>query len=75
MKNQLSFIYLSINLLTFPEVYTIIIAVYKMTQKRIIIMNIDFENYEYDDAWFGKEEVSFNGHTYEVDVQIDSDDE
>lgn len=38
-------------------------------------MNIDFENYEYDDAWFGKEDVSFNGHTYEVDVQIDSDDE
>lgn len=38
-------------------------------------MSIVNKNYEYDGAWFGKEKVSFNGHTYEVDVQIDSDDE
>jgi len=38
-------------------------------------MDINFDNYEYDGAWFGREKVSFNGHIYEVDVQIDSDDE
>ena len=38
-------------------------------------MSIVNKNYEYDGAWFGKEKVSFNGRVYEVDVQIDSDDE
>ncbi|SDA26878.1 hypothetical protein SAMN02910447_02728 [Ruminococcus sp. YE71] len=38
-------------------------------------MKTDFEEYEYDGAWYGKEEVCFNGTPYDVDVQIDSDDE
>ena len=38
-------------------------------------MNINFENYEYNGAWYGIEEVEFNGQSCHVDVQIDGYDE
>ena len=38
-------------------------------------MNIDFNNYEYDGAWFGNETVNFNGKDFYVDVQIDDYDD
>lgn len=38
-------------------------------------MNIDFNNYEYDGAWFGNETVEFNGQHFDVEVQINAYDE
>lgn len=38
-------------------------------------MNIDFENYIYNGAWYGTEKVEFNGQSFDVDVQIDGYDE
>ena len=38
-------------------------------------MNINFENYEYNGAWYGTEKVDFNGQSIEVDVQIDGYDD
>lgn len=38
-------------------------------------MNINFENYEYNGAWYGMEKVDFNGQRFDVDVQIDGYDE
>lgn len=38
-------------------------------------MKINFDNYEYDGAWFGNETVTFNGQQFYVDVQIDGYDE
>lgn len=38
-------------------------------------MNINFENYIYNGAWYGTEKVEFNGQNFDVDVQIDGYDE
>ena len=38
-------------------------------------MNIQFEDYQYNGAWFGRETAAFNGQCYDVDVQIDGYDE
>ncbi len=38
-------------------------------------MNINFENYKYNGAWYGTEKVDFNGQSFDVDVQIDGYDE
>ncbi len=38
-------------------------------------MDINFENYEYNGAWYGRERISFNGSFFDIDVQMDSDDE
>lgn len=38
-------------------------------------MNINFENYEYNGAWYGREKLEFNGQSFDVDVQIDGYDE
>ena len=38
-------------------------------------MNIHFEDYKYNGAWFGQETVTFNGQCFDVDVQIDGYDE
>lgn len=38
-------------------------------------MNINFENYIYNGAWYGTEKVEFNGQSFDVDVQIDGYDE
>ena len=38
-------------------------------------MNINFNNYEYDGAWFGNEIVDFNGDLVDVEVQINAYDE
>ena len=38
-------------------------------------MNINFNNYNYNGAWYGKEKVNFNGKNIEIDVQIDGYDE
>ena len=34
-------------------------------------MNINFENYEYDGAWYGNETINFNGKEFNVNIQID----
>lgn len=38
-------------------------------------MNVNFENYEYNGAWYGTEKVDFNGQSFDVDVQINGYDE
>ena len=38
-------------------------------------MNINFDNYEYDGAWFGNEKVVFNGQPFDVEIQIDGYDD
>ena len=38
-------------------------------------MNIKFDNYKYNGAWYGKEEVEFNGQQAVIDIQIDGYDD
>lgn len=42
---------------------------------KAVYMNINFENYEYKGAWYGREKAEFNGQSFDVDVQIDGYDE